>query len=70
MFRAAVQEFQQAPWMGTIRVAQRPAFQVVATVAVLLATALIAFALIGQVSRKARVPGLLMLGACIFGSKA
>lgn len=60
MFRAAVQEFQQAPWMGTIRVAQRPAFQVVAAVAVLLATALIAFALIGQVSRKARVPGLLM----------
>ncbi|WP_416758372.1 HlyD family secretion protein [Roseateles sp. So40a] len=46
--------------MGAIRVAQRPAFAVVAAIAVALAIALIAFALIGQVTRKARVPGLLM----------
>ena len=60
MFRAAVTEFQQASWMGSIRVAQRPEAGLVAAVAVGLAIALIAFALIGQVSRKARVPGLLM----------
>lgn len=46
--------------MGAIRVAQQPAFAVVAAIAVVLAIALIAFALIGQVTRKARVPGLLM----------
>ncbi|MDH0863488.1 HlyD family efflux transporter periplasmic adaptor subunit [Mitsuaria sp. GD03876] len=46
--------------MGTIRVAQRPAFGVVAGIALVLALALIAFALLGQVSRKSRVPGLLM----------
>jgi membrane fusion protein len=46
--------------MGSIRVAQRPAATLVAGIAVVLAAALIAFALIGQVSRKARVPGLLM----------
>lgn len=46
--------------MGSIRVAQRPEAGLVAAVAVGLAIALIAFALIGQVSRKARVPGLLM----------
>ncbi|WP_431050518.1 HlyD family secretion protein [Roseateles sp. L2-2] len=46
--------------MGSIRVARRPEAGLVAAVAVGLALALIAFALIGQVSRKARVPGLLM----------
>lgn len=46
--------------MGSIRVAQRPEAGLVATIAAGLAVALIAFALIGQVSRKARVPGLLM----------
>ncbi|OWQ44495.1 hypothetical protein CDL60_24760 [Roseateles noduli] len=60
MFRAAVRESQQASWMGSIRVARRPEAGIVAAVAVGLALALIAFALIGQVSRKARVPGLLM----------
>lgn len=60
MFRAAVKDFQQAQWMGTIRVARYPGFSVVAALAVGLAAALIAFALIGQISRKARVPGLLM----------
>ncbi len=60
MFRAAVSEARQASWMGTIRVAQRPAFGMVAVIAVVLAFALLAFAVIGQVSRKARVPGLLM----------
>jgi len=60
MFRAAVRESQQATGMGSIRVAQRPEAGIVAAIAVALAIALIAFALIGQVSRKARVPGLLM----------
>ena len=60
MFRAAVTASQQASWMGAIRVAQRPAFAVVAAIAVGLAIALIGFALLGQVTRKARVPGLLM----------
>ncbi|WP_431099941.1 HlyD family secretion protein [Roseateles noduli] len=46
--------------MGSIRVAQRPESALVAAIAVVLALALIGFALIGQVSRKARVPGLLM----------
>ncbi|WP_431260857.1 HlyD family secretion protein [Roseateles chitinivorans] len=46
--------------MGSIRVAQRPEFALVASIATVLAIALIGFALIGQVSRKARVPGLLM----------
>jgi membrane fusion protein len=46
--------------MGSIRVAQRPEAALVAAIAVVLALALIGFALIGQVTRKARVPGLLM----------
>lgn len=60
MFRAAVKQSQQASWMGAIRVARRPAFGLVAGIALVLAIALIGFALLGQVSRKARVPGLLM----------
>jgi membrane fusion protein len=53
-------ESQRASWLGTIRVACRPGFGLVAGIALALAAALIAFAVIGEVARKARVPGLLM----------
>lgn len=60
MFRAELRSARQASWIGGIRVARRPAFGVVAAIAALLAILLVGFALLGQVSRKARVPGLLM----------
>ncbi len=53
-------ESQRASWLGTIRVARRPGFGLVAGISLALAIALIAFTVIGEVARKARVPGLLM----------
>ncbi len=60
MFRPEVAQAQASQYLGTIRIGRNPGFSAVAVVSLLLATALIAFAVAGEVTRKARVPGLLV----------
>lgn len=64
LFRAEALEAQAAQYLGTIRIGRNPRHTTVVAVALLLAAALLAFAAWGQVTRKARIPGLLvpMLG--------
>lgn len=60
LFRPEVMQARQASWLGGIRIGKNPGFSLVASVAVGLAGALVAFAAWGQVARKARIPGVLM----------
>lgn len=60
MFRTEVLQAQSDQWLGRIRVARPPSFAWVTGIAVALAAALIAFVSLGQVSRKVRLPGLLL----------
>lgn len=62
LFRAEVLQAQQAHWLGGIRIASRPRHTLVVGVALVLGAALLAFALLGQATRKARVAGVLMPG--------
>lgn len=60
LFRQEVVQAAQDQWLGRIRIARPPSFAWVTGIAVVLAAALIAFAVLGQVSRKARLTGLLL----------
>jgi len=60
LFRAEVMQERQVSWLGGIRMGKNPGFSLVASVALTLAGALVAFAAWGQVARKARIPGVLM----------
>jgi membrane fusion protein len=60
LFRPQALQAQQSQWLGGIRIGRNPRFALVAWVSLLLAAALIAFAAWGQITRKARAPGLLM----------
>lgn len=60
LFRTEVTQSKQASWLGGILLAHNPRFTVVASVALLLAGALLAFGAWGKVARKVRVPGILM----------
>jgi membrane fusion protein len=60
LFRQEVLDAQGAQYLGSIRIGRNPRQASVAIVALLLAGALIAFAAWGQVTRKARIPGLLV----------
>lgn len=60
LFRTEVLEAQSAQYLGTIRIGRNPRHGTVAAVALLLAATLVAFAAWGQVTRKARIPGLLV----------
>jgi membrane fusion protein len=60
LFRQEVLEAQKAQWLGSIRIARPPSFAWVTGISVVLAVALVAFALWGQVTRKARLPGMLV----------
>lgn len=60
LFRPEVTLAKQASWLGNIQLAHNPRFTVVASVALLLAGALLAFGAWGKVARKVRVPGILM----------
>jgi membrane fusion protein len=60
LFRQEVLDARSAQYLGNIRIGRNPRHATVAVVAVVLAGALIAFAIWGQVTRKARVPGLLV----------
>ena len=60
LFRPEVAQAQASQFLGTIRIGRNPSFAAVALVSVILAGALIAFAVLGEVTRKARVSGLLI----------
>ncbi len=60
LFRSEALEVQRNNFLGTIRIGRNPGFTVVACVALTLAGALVAFATWGQVTRKARLTGLLV----------
>ena len=60
LFRSQVTQSKQASWMGPIHLAHNPRFTIVASVALVLAGALLAFGVWGKVARKVRVPGVLM----------
>lgn len=60
LFRSEVTLSKQASWMGPIHLAHNPRFTIVASIALVLAGALLAFGAWGKVARKVRVPGVLM----------
>lgn len=60
MFRQQALNAQQAQYMGSVRIGRNPGFAAVAGLALLLAAALVSFAAWGEVSRKVRIPGLLV----------
>lgn len=70
LFRAEVLQQRQAQWLGSIRIARPPSFAWVTGVALLLALALASFATWGEVTRKARLPGLLVPGAGLISVSA
>ena len=60
LFRSEVTQSKQASWMGPIHLAHNPRFTIVASIALVLAGAMLAFGAWGTVARKVRVPGVLM----------
>ena len=60
LFRHEVTRTQQAQWLGAVRIARPPGFAWVTGVAAALALGLVAFAVLGQVERKANVSGILL----------
>lgn len=60
LFRAEVVEARSAQYLGSIRIARNPGYTSVAVVAVVLTCLLVAFATWGQVTRKARIAGVLV----------
>ena len=63
LFRDEVFSARQSQWLGTIRIGRPPSFALVTGIALVLAAALAAFATWGEITRKARLPGLLMPAA-------
>jgi membrane fusion protein len=63
LFRSEVLQQRQAQWLGSIRIARPPSFAWVTGIALSLAVALASFATWGEVTRKARLPGLLVPSA-------
>lgn len=59
LFRHEVLEAQRAQWLGAIRIARPPSFAWVTGISIVLALALLAFSVWDQITRKARLPGLL-----------
>jgi membrane fusion protein len=60
LFRTEVTQAKQASWLGRIHLAHNPRFTAVASIALVLAGALVAFGAWGKIARKVRVPGVLM----------
>jgi membrane fusion protein len=60
LFRDEVLAARQMQWLGIIRIGRPPSFALVTGTALTLAAALTAFAACGEITRKARLPGLLM----------
>jgi membrane fusion protein len=60
LFRQEALDARQAQYLGSVVIARNPSFAVVACGAFLLAAVIAAFAVWGEVTRKARVPGFLV----------
>lgn len=60
LFRSEALDAKRDQYLGTIRIGRNPSFTVVTVISIALAFALVAFAVWGQVTRKARLTGLLM----------
>ena len=63
LFRPEVMQAQTAQFHGGFRIGRNPRFDLVALVALLLAAALVSFAIWGEITRKARIPGILVPSA-------
>ena len=60
LFRPEVMQAQSTQWLGAIRIGRPPSFAWLTGIALLLLAGLLAFALLGEISRKARVSGVLL----------
>src|SRR5689334_12986191 len=60
LFREEALRACESECLGTIRIGCNPSFEVVAVLAAVLVAALVAYAAMGEVTRKARLPGLLV----------
>lgn len=60
LFRDEVLQERRTQFLGTIRIGRNPSFALVTAVALLLAVALVAYATWGEITRKARLPGVLV----------
>ena len=60
LFRQEVLEARKSQFLGTIRIASNPSFTLVTVIAVGLALALLAYGVWGEVSRKAKLAGVLV----------
>ena len=59
LFRQAALATQDSQFLGGIRIGRNPSFTLVAWVSLGLAAALVAFSILGEFTRKARLPGFL-----------
>jgi membrane fusion protein len=60
LFREEVLQERRTQFLGTIRIGRNPSFTLVTIVAVLLAAGLVAYAAWGEITRKARLAGVLI----------
>lgn len=60
LFRDEVFAARQTQWLGGISIGRPPSFTLVTGTSLALAVALVSFAIWGEITRKARLPGLLM----------
>ncbi len=60
LFRDEVLQERRTQFLGTIRIGRNPSFTLVTVVALLLAGALVAYAAWGEITRKARLAGVLI----------
>ncbi|MBB5205610.1 membrane fusion protein [Inhella inkyongensis] len=60
LFRQEVMQAQAGQWLGSIRVGRPLGFSLVTGVALLMAAALVSFAIWGEYTRKVTLPGVLM----------
>ncbi len=60
LFRPEVLQAQQAQWLGSIQIVRPPSFAWVTGISLVVALGLLAFSVWADVTRKARLPGLLL----------
>ena len=61
---------QSSQWLGSIRIGRPPSFSLLTVVALVLLSGLLAFAFLGEISRKARVSGVLLPTGGLIGLSA
>ncbi len=70
LFRTEVMQAQSTQWLGTIRIGRPPSFAWLTVIALVLLAGLLTFALLGEISRKARVSGVLLPTGGLIGITA